>query len=347
MEVQESMNQKISIKDVAKKAGVCISTVSIALNKSTNKGLISQVTIERIRDIAKRLNYQPNSFAKSLRTGRSGLIGFLVEDISNPFYAKLASALENQADQLGYTLVITNLGKERKNFQRKMKAFNGHLFDAFIIAPIHGIYPQLQALLTTKRPVVFFDQFVPGLNSDFVLTDHFHALKLGTMHLIKKGYSNIALIKIESNNQQFINDYTRYMRVMKSRDKKISVLDIPKHFANDTQKRIIHFFDKHHEIDALIFAPGAFAKTMLSLGRGTTSSFIQNMKIVAYDNFDLLKHLMPTITFISTPIEEICLSIMEKLNAKISANHEVLPNVGTIKVKPLIIEAVNYITLKE
>ena len=98
--------KKISIKDIAKKAGVSITTVSIVLNGNGPDRKISQEMIKKIMDQAEQLNYRPNQFAKSLRTGKTFTLGLIVDDISNFFFGHLAKTVEEEANNLGYTVMF-------------------------------------------------------------------------------------------------------------------------------------------------------------------------------------------------------------------------------------------------
>lgn len=336
-DTEKSMIQRNSIKDVAKKAGVCISTVSVALNNKVNKGQINQSTIERIQNIAAAMNYHPNSVAKSLRTGRSGLIGFLVEDVSNPFYAQMSSTLQHLADQLGYTLVITNFGKAGKNFQHRLKAFRERFFDAYIIAPVPEIETQLQMLIASGRPVIFFDRFITGLNADFVLANHFHAFQQATKHLASKGFSNIAFVTNTCQEQYFIDALAGYSQEMEIQKKRRYILGIPQANTNEAALTLNHFLCKNDEIDALI-VPGSMVKTISDLETQKKGQFIRNKGFIAYNDALLLRHTIPSATVITQPIEEMCAQIMEKLDKKIIATDPSLTVPEILKVNPSLIE---------
>src|SRR6476469_8375391 len=97
--------RKVSIKDIAMQAGVVPSTVSLVLNGKSKQMRISDELTEKIKAIAKRTGYTPNQTAVSLRTGRSHILGLIVEDISNVFFATLAKVIEDEVKSLGFRIL--------------------------------------------------------------------------------------------------------------------------------------------------------------------------------------------------------------------------------------------------
>ncbi|HJW18283.1 MAG TPA: LacI family DNA-binding transcriptional regulator, partial [Flavisolibacter sp.] len=94
--------KRISIKDIAKQAGVVPSTVSFVLNGKAKQMRISEELTEKIKVLIEAAGYQPHHTAVSLRTGKTKILGLIVEDISNVFFASLAKSIEDAAYSLGY-----------------------------------------------------------------------------------------------------------------------------------------------------------------------------------------------------------------------------------------------------
>src|SRR5690625_77075 len=100
------MKKKVLIKDIAAAADVSSALVSYVLNNKAEEARVSAQTAERIRKIAKEMNYQPNQVAKSLKSGKSFSIGLIVTDISNPFFGRLAKTIEEESNRRGYTVIV-------------------------------------------------------------------------------------------------------------------------------------------------------------------------------------------------------------------------------------------------
>ena len=100
-----------TIKDVAEKAGVTVTTVSRVLN---NRGYISEATRKKVYKVMEELNYQPNELARSLYRGKSNLIGLIIPTVSHPFFGELSAYIEGYAHSKGYKILLCNSQLERE-----------------------------------------------------------------------------------------------------------------------------------------------------------------------------------------------------------------------------------------
>ncbi|MEZ4905894.1 MAG: LacI family DNA-binding transcriptional regulator [Spirosomataceae bacterium] len=98
--------KKVSMKDIAQKAGVSIALVSYVLNGKAKESRVGEEMAKKIKAIAQELNYQPNHLARSLKSGKTHTIGLIIADISNPFFANIARVIEDEANKNGYTVII-------------------------------------------------------------------------------------------------------------------------------------------------------------------------------------------------------------------------------------------------
>lgn len=102
---------KTTIYDVARKAGVSITTVSRVINHT---GRISDKTRQRVMNVMKEMEYTPNVHAAALSGKRTNIIGLVTPDISNPFYGELAKSIEERADELGFQMIICSTDYDPK-----------------------------------------------------------------------------------------------------------------------------------------------------------------------------------------------------------------------------------------
>lgn len=188
--------KRVSIKDVAKEAGVSVSTVSYVLN-STPTESISEETSKRVLAAVQKLGYVPNLNARSLSSNHSNLIGVLIPQtepgkefmFSNPFYGDLLSSIEYTARQHGYHLLLSGT-KEDQNY---LSIAQNRGLDGIIIV---GTYPgeNLTVLKKLGVPIVLVDSYVND--------DDFHTLgiedkegaRIATRYLIEKGHRRIAFV---------------------------------------------------------------------------------------------------------------------------------------------------------
>ncbi len=182
----------MTIGDIAKLAGVSRATVSGVLNNSPT---VSKKTHERVMAIIKEHNYRPNEVARALALNKTGILGLLVKDVSNPLYSKLALGVEEICDENEYNLIISN---SHVDWERQVKTINllkRRRVDGLIIFPLQkGHDPvQIKDLQKDKFPFVLLAE-LPGIEADLVRVDDESGSYQATSHLLKLGRKHIAYI---------------------------------------------------------------------------------------------------------------------------------------------------------
>ncbi len=180
-----------TIKDVARLAGVSVSTVS----KYMNGGHVRQENVEPIRQAIAQLDYRVNPFARSLKIQRSRSIGILLPGMTAPFYGAVVTALEKALREYGYHTLIScygaNHGLERDNLKFLMT--NG--IDALVYVPEDVSAEEYYELTESfSIPTVQVDRMIQGVATDAVLVNNTEAVCQAVEQLIKKGHSRIAAI---------------------------------------------------------------------------------------------------------------------------------------------------------
>ena len=180
-----------TIKDVARMAGVSISTVS----KYINGGNVREENLDAIRHAIEVLDYRVNPFARSLKTQRSKSIGVLLPDITAPFFGNVLTALDKVLRENGYHSLIScyssNHGLERDNLSFLLSAGIDGLIYAAEDLSLDEFY---ELTATRKIPVVQLDRTLQGLDADAVLVNNAEASYAAVSHLIEKGHRRVAMI---------------------------------------------------------------------------------------------------------------------------------------------------------
>lgn len=123
---------KTTLLDIANDVWLSKTTVSMVLNKKDIN--VSEETRNKIFEAAKRLNYIPNSLARSLSTKKSYTIGFIIPDIENPFFSEIAKAIETEAEKYGYSMILCNTFNSGSKEEEYVKLLISKLIDGVIIA---------------------------------------------------------------------------------------------------------------------------------------------------------------------------------------------------------------------
>lgn len=158
----------VSIKNIATELNISATTVSFVLNGKAKEMHISDTLAKKILEYVKWINYKPNQTAQSLRTGKSKILVFMVEDISNSFFSKLARILEDIAYQNGYRLIFCSNENDDDKSKELIELFNFRQVDGFIIVPSPGIRDIITNLIDENIPVVLLDRYFDGLDCDSV-----------------------------------------------------------------------------------------------------------------------------------------------------------------------------------
>lgn len=147
--------RKITIKDVAREAGVVPSTVSHVIHGTAS---ISEETKRRVNEVIERLGYSPNASARALRSNRSGLIGVVVPDISCEFYARCASFIMKEAQKDGYTVLLSDAFFQSGDGQSGIRALVEHCVDGFIFIGGNHDRQIIEYVSGKNIPIVFGDR---------------------------------------------------------------------------------------------------------------------------------------------------------------------------------------------
>jgi LacI family transcriptional regulator len=190
------LKKKVSIHDIAKQLNVSAATVSFVLNGKATEKRISGEMEQRILKHVKQLGYRPNRVAKSLRTGKSKIIGMLVEGIADPFFASIARNVEEQAYKLDYKIFYASTENETRIAKDIIGAFRDTQVDGYIIVPPPGLEDEIQGLMDDNLPVILFDRYYPGLASCNIVVDNFDGVYQAMRHFLKHDYKNIGFVTI-------------------------------------------------------------------------------------------------------------------------------------------------------
>lgn len=182
----------VSIKEVAKLAGVSVATVSNVLNQTKN---VRAETKSKVEIAVSQLKYQINPLARNFRKGESKVIGFVVSDLSNYFFQNVAIGLERSLSNYGYLVALMD-SKESKTLEiENVKNLLALSVDGLVIATTGEDCCYLNLILENHDvPVVFVDRKPFGFKSDLVLSTNNEGAYLGIKHLIQKGHEKIGFI---------------------------------------------------------------------------------------------------------------------------------------------------------
>jgi LacI family transcriptional regulator len=187
--------QQTTLKCVADKLDISVSTVSRVLSGQARRYRISQKTEQAVLDEAKRLDFSPNQLARGLRLKRTHTLGLVIPDISNPFFASLARYVALDARKAGNAVFLCD-SQERTDIEiESLRLMRGRKADGIITSPVGQSGDHLTKLYQAGLPIVIVDRYFPHMNLPFVTSDNFNGAMQGVAYLIENGHTNIACIQ--------------------------------------------------------------------------------------------------------------------------------------------------------
>lgn len=179
-----------SIFDVARQAGVSRATAARALG---GYGSVSDDARERVEKAAKKLGYSVNSVARSMVTGQTKILGALIADVSNPFFARAIRGFTDGARKAGYNVVLINTDENIDAEIHGLKVLIENRVDGILVAPAStSCYDHLATALEQGQSIVQLDRLVPGLAADAVVVDNYDSAYRAVQRVTAAGHTRIA-----------------------------------------------------------------------------------------------------------------------------------------------------------
>ncbi|HYF68255.1 MAG TPA: substrate-binding domain-containing protein [Ohtaekwangia sp.] len=308
------MKKKVVISDIAKKLGVSITTVSFILNGKAKEKRISESVTKEVTMLIEELGYKPDALAKSLRTGKTNVIGLIVEDISNPFFSGTARLIEENAYKHGYRILYCSTENKVDKTKELIRMFRERKVDGYIITPAEGVEEDVAILLKNNLPVVLFDRYFPGLETNYVVIDNYNAVYDATIHLYDQGFSNIGFVTIESIQTQMQERLNGYMKAQEKFRKEPLVEEVS--FSDDYSemvRAIAQFIERNPQMDAIMFGTNYLGVRGLAALKALNINIAEKMGVVSFDDHEIFGLYSPSITAIAQPIEEISRQLIKIL----------------------------------
>jgi LacI family sucrose operon transcriptional repressor len=297
-----------TIKDVARKAGVTVTTVSRVLN---NRGYISDATRKKVYEAMEELNYRPNELARSFHRNRSNIIGLIVPTVSNPFFARLTSYVEMFAYEHDYKVLICNSRLEQAKEQEYVDMLKSNRVDGIIMGS-HTL--DVIEFGNPDYPVVTFDRQL--YNFPFVRSDNYRGGELATEHLIRKGCRKLAHICSDLKLNMFgTQRYEAFIDVANRYGVETVVVETDT-LGFDRQEcalSVANLFKNHPDVDGIFVSSDLVAFTVIEVCNQIGRRVPDDVRLVGYDDIELSSMFHPYLTTIRQPLRAMAECAVETL----------------------------------
>lgn len=289
-----------TIKDVAREAGLTVGTVSRVLN---NRGYISEATRNRVHQVMKELNYQPNEVARSLSKSKTNTIGVIVPHIVHPYFAKLISNLEKAASDRGFKILLCNSREERERELEYLEMLKSNRVAGLVLC---SATVKTESLESLDIPVITIERNV-GTGTASVECDNYQGGVLAAKHLIACGCKYI------------INFSGVDKTEMPADSREVGFLDMCRQYGVDgvackSQENQYYAMEYHEYIEKIITenpkTDGIFASSdliaaqVLQVCAKLGLRVPEQVKVVGFDDVNIASLTTPPITTVHQPVKE-------------------------------------------
>lgn len=323
-----------TVKDVARDAGVSVGTVSrvLARNETVNPAIR-----QRVEAVIERLGYRPSSLGRSLRLNKSDIIGLVVPDITNPFFAELAKHLETLASAAGYSVLLANTHEDPNAECKQVQSLLGRAPAGIVIAPVSGSLVGSILRDGAVSVTIAIDRALAG--HSLVATDNFEGGRLAASHLLELGHRRIGYISGPSTTDVSIQRLNGFRGRIEeaSADRSQSAVDLRvlegafDYKSGEAMGRMLLQGEASQRPTAIATANDQQAIGLLRASRDLGIRVPEDLSIVGFDDIPLASLVLPRLTTVRQPMEEIAeITVRAVLGRG--------PVVGQITLKPALVE---------
>lgn len=303
------MGNNVSIKDIAKMAGVSIATVSRVINKN---GKVAKETEEKILQIMKENNYVPNLLAKGMRTNKVTTIGIVIPDISNEFFSKIAKQIQTLFFNKGYASIICNTSEDDKIEKQCIEMLQAQQVGGII----HIVSEKANKENKILIPTVYLDREPQFSNKrkDMVIieSDNLSGGYIATDAMIKKGCKNIICLSpknVVSTHKKRCQGYADAMNENRLNQKIITVDNVSLEEGYNKTKEYV----KNNKVDGIFATTDIIAIGAIKAIKEAGFKIPENVKVFGYDASDMSEVIETPLSTVVQPIEEMTLAAVEML----------------------------------
>ena len=275
-----------------------------------------------------KLNYQPNSLARTLQGKKSQLVGLIFPSVNNPFYGELVAELEQTFFNYGYKCILCDSQNNPEKEKHYLKMLLANQVDG-IIAGAHNIniveYDQIDL------PIIAFDREL-SKKIPIVSNDNFQGGKLATEALINAGAHKIAILTGNNENEPTKNRLSGYKQAIKKANLQEYIFSFTQQKSTILKQQNIQEILKKYQFDGIFCTDDLTAQIVYNEAQKLNIKIPDDLKIIGYDGTKLIQNYLPYLSTIVQPINELATLTAELLiqrinNPKLELNHTyTLPN---------------------
>lgn len=294
---------KLTIKEVAKYAGVSVATISRVLNEPDK---VSDDTKSKVLKAIEETGYQQNLFGKHLRCKKTNIILVMLTSVVNSFCAKIVNSIDNEAKKHGYSIMICVTNDDPKTEERYLNYVKNKFVDGMIV--INSTMNQQQmSELSSSFPVIQCSEYADPATTPYVTINNRQAAKDAVNHLIQYEKKDIMLIGVDNPNIISAKERLEgYREALEENNIKYDTKKVV--FSNfgfkNTQKLMMEYFKENIKVDAIFAISDKMAAAAIVALQDKGLKVPEDVTVIGFDNTDISYIFNPSITTIAQPHKE-------------------------------------------
>jgi LacI family transcriptional regulator len=314
----------VTIKDIARESGAGLSTVSRVINKS---GYVSDATRQRVEKAILDLGYRPNIGARTLRSGKSKLIGILVPSIKVDFFARLAHKLEQILFAQGYQTMICSTAEDIDHEAKYIDMLLNQKVAGVMVASVGNDSKSFKKLQEANIPILALDRQLEGIDVPFVRANHFEGGKLAAEHLISLGHKIISIIGAPDKSEPVKLRIEGATEACKNAGlPSPNIILGPKHSVWACEVIANDALNTEPRPTAIIATSDIAAIGVLHAAREKNIRIPEDLSVTGFDDTPMASYVFPPITTIAQPIEDIAKIAIQNIISLIKGSNNDINN---------------------
>jgi LacI family transcriptional regulator len=292
-----------TLRDVAEAAGVHAATASRALNPST-RGLVNDETAKRVIKVAESLGYRPNPIARGLKTSKSGTVGLVIPDLTNPLFPPVVRGIEDVLEPAGYSGLIVNTDNDPGRERAQVEQLRSRQVEGLIVATALLDHPLLEQLNREGVKMVMVNRRVTGLNVPSIAPDDEAGIVLAVNHLVALGHRRIAHLAGPLTTSTGVTRARAFRNAVRDLglDDDAQLMVSCDYWSEDDGARVLRqMLDDGVEFSAIVAGNDLIALGCYDVFAERGIDCPTDMSVVGFNDMPFLDKLRPPLTSVAIP----------------------------------------------
>lgn len=324
-----------TIKDIAKKTGLGLATISSYLNG----GNVREKNRIKIEEAIKELHFEVNEVARGLKTNKTKIIGIIIPELNNIFCAEIITEVEDLLRSHGYATMICDCRTDEKREEEAVEFLLHRRVDGLIIMPSGKNGKHLKKFIRSGKPVVLIDRKLEGIQCDSVLVDNEGASREAVERLLKAGHRHIGMIAGPKDIYTAQERYRGYCMAMKGagiepKEKLAAWGDYTIEGGAAAMKELV---EKNPDMTAVFVSNYEMTMGAIIEMNELGITIPKQLSFIGFDNVEFAKASIPKLSIVTQPTKEIACHVAERMLTRLE-DADAVANDETVRLKTSFVE---------